>query len=59
MAVLEMQKICICALKKERKPIIEYIQRSGVVEIKERKVKKGFPRWIQVLLNQVLKEMQL
>ena len=59
MAVLEMQKICICALKKERKPIIEYIQRSGVVEIKERKVKKAFPRWIQVLLNQVLKEMQL
>ena len=40
MAVLEMQKICICALKKERKPIIEYIQRSGAVEIKERKVKK-------------------
>ena len=44
MAVLEMQKICICALKKERKPIIEYIQRSGVVEIKERKVKKGFSK---------------
>ena len=44
MAVLEMRKICICALKKERKAILEYLQQSGVVEIQEKKVKKGFTK---------------
>lgn len=33
MAVLQMQRIIICALKKERKQILEYLQRRGVVEI--------------------------
>lgn len=44
MAVLEMRKICICALRKERKAILEYVQQSGVVEIQEKKVKKGFTK---------------
>ena len=33
MAVLQMQRITICALKKERKQILEFLQRKGVVEI--------------------------
>ena len=33
MAVLEMQRISICALKKERKKILEFLQQTGVVEI--------------------------
>jgi V/A-type H+-transporting ATPase subunit I len=32
MAVLQMQRISICALKKERKPILEKIQKLGVLE---------------------------
>lgn len=42
MAVLQMRKICICGLKKERKPILEQVQRSGIVEISETKVEEGF-----------------
>ncbi len=33
MAVLQMQRINICALKKDRKAILETLQRRGVVEI--------------------------
>ena len=33
MAVLQMNKICICAVKKDRKRILEYLQRQGCVEI--------------------------
>lgn len=33
MAVLQMQRISICALKKDRKAILEQIQRLGVMEI--------------------------
>ena len=33
MAVLQMQRISICALKKERKKILEPLQQTGVVEI--------------------------
>lgn len=33
MAVLQMQRISICALKKNRKQILETLQRRGVVEI--------------------------
>jgi len=33
MAVLQMQRICICALKENRKPILELLQRQGVIEI--------------------------
>ena len=33
MAVLQMQKIHICARKKHRKPILEYLQRQGKVQL--------------------------
>ena len=33
MAVLQMQKVSICALKKDRKAILEKIQAMGVMEI--------------------------
>jgi len=36
MAVLQMQLICICALKKNRKQILELLQRRGVVEINDK-----------------------
>lgn len=35
MAVLQMQRICICALKNKRKQILELIQRMGVIEIND------------------------
>lgn len=35
MAVLQMQRISICALKKNRKAILETLQRRGVVEISD------------------------
>ena len=34
MAVLKMQRISICALKKDRKAILEKLQSLGVVEIR-------------------------
>ncbi len=37
MAVLQTQKISICALKNSRKQILEELQRLGIVQIKERK----------------------
>lgn len=33
MAVLQMQRICICGLKGQRKAILEQIQKAGIVEI--------------------------
>ena len=35
MAVLQMQRISIYALRKDRKPILEWIQRRGAVEIND------------------------
>ena len=35
MAVLQMQRIYICALKKDRKAILELLQRRGVIEIND------------------------
>ena len=35
MAVLQMQRISICALKKDRKQILDLLQRRGVVEISD------------------------
>ncbi|ROR25697.1 V/A-type H+-transporting ATPase subunit I [Mobilisporobacter senegalensis] len=35
MAVLQMQRISICALKKNRKQILELLQRLGVVEVND------------------------
>ena len=33
MAVMQMQKVSICALKKDRKAILEKLQSMGVMEI--------------------------
>ncbi len=33
MAVLQMQKVSICALKKERKAVLEYLQSIGIMEM--------------------------
>ena len=33
MAVLQMKRISICALKKDRKPILGLLQRGGAVEV--------------------------
>ena len=41
MAVLQMQKISIYALKKDRKAILEYLQRRGVVEITDPETESG------------------
>ena len=35
MAVLQMQRVVICALKRDRKRILEMLQRRGVIEINE------------------------
>lgn len=35
MAVLQMKRVQICALKKDRKPILELLQRLGVVEVSD------------------------
>ena len=35
MAVLQMQRISICALKKDRKPILEKLQSMGVIELSQ------------------------
>ena len=35
MAMLQMQRIYIYALKKDRKPLLELLQRRGVVEISD------------------------
>jgi len=35
MAVLQMQRISICALKKDRKQILELLQRRGVIEVND------------------------
>ena len=35
MAVLQMQKISICALKKDRKAVLEKLQRMKVMEISQ------------------------
>jgi V/A-type H+-transporting ATPase subunit I len=35
MAMLQMQRISICALKRDRKPLLELLQRRGVVEIND------------------------
>lgn len=44
MAVLQMSKICICGLKRERKEILEQIQRDGIVEICEENIEDSEAR---------------
>lgn len=35
MAVLQMQRVSICALKKDRKSILEKLQSMGVMEVSQ------------------------
>ena len=42
MAVLKMQKISICALKKDRKAILEQLQHLGVLEVDRDKEEDAF-----------------
>ena len=35
MAVLQMQKVSICALKRDRKAILEKIQSMGIMEVSQ------------------------
>ena len=44
MAVLKMQKISICALKKDRKAILEQLQHLGVLEVDRDKEEDGHNR---------------
>jgi len=41
MAMLQMNKICICAMKKERKGILEFLQRQGCVEVDDAQATDG------------------
>lgn len=41
MAVLHMQRILICALKKDRKAILELLQRRGVIEVNDTLTEDG------------------
>ncbi len=49
MAVLKMQRISICALKKDRKAILEQLQHLGVLEVDREKKKRmhSSKRWTQ------------
>ena len=48
MAVLKMQKISICALKKDRKAILEQLQHLGVLEVDRKKKRMhSSKRWTQ------------
>ena len=48
MAVLKMQKISICALKKDRKAILEQLQHLGVLKLTGKKKRMhSSKRWTQ------------
>ncbi len=42
MAVLLMKKLHICALKKDKKSLLEYLQKKGIVEIESIEKEEGF-----------------
>lgn len=42
MAVVKMDRICVCALKKDRKRLMEYLQRQGTVEVSKVKPDEWF-----------------
>ncbi len=42
MAVLLMKKLHICALKKDKKPLLEYLQKKGLLEIESIETAEGF-----------------
>ena len=45
MAILQMQRVSICALKKDRKAILEKIQSLGVMEMSQvAEDEKGFEK---------------
>ncbi|MDO4621938.1 MAG: V-type ATP synthase subunit I [Eubacteriales bacterium] len=44
MAVLQMQRISICALKKDRKKVLELLQHKGVIEIERLEEESGFQK---------------
>ena len=47
MAVLQMQRVSICALKKDRKSILEKLQSMGILEISQvADEDDAFPEWI-------------
>ena len=49
MAVLQMQRISICALKHDRKAILEKLQSMGM---RSRRTKPDSRRWIRRVRNQ-------
>ena len=49
MAVLQMQKICICGLKRDRKAILELLQAAGVMEITQEACEDGVFRKVDTL----------
>ena len=60
MAVLKMQRISICALKKDRKAILEKLQSLGVVEINHvSKKMKILRRWTLQGKRQVSRKRRL
>lgn len=44
MAVLQMQRVSICALKKDRKAILEKLQTLGVMEMNQIADEEGFEK---------------
>ncbi len=42
MAVVKMDRICVCALKKDRKRLLEFLQRQGSVEVSKAKPDERF-----------------
>ena len=59
MAVLKMQKINLCAMKKNRKRILEAVQAMGVVEVSSwQDEMEGFRKWILLRKSHSLKRRQ-
>ena len=56
MAVLQMQRISICALKHDRKAILEKLQSMGMIEMHQvAQDEAGSRRWIRRVRNQALR----
>ena len=59
MAVLKMQKINLCAMKKNRKRILEAVQAMGVVEVSSwQDEMEGFQKMILLHKSHSLKRRQ-
>ena len=59
MAVLQMQRINICALRKDRKQILESLQRMGVVEVSDQTSQDAVFHKVDVETQQDILEKQL